>query len=102
MGKGQGMSNEEVLLRKGKLLEDYAAAKTKLLTLQDAARTEAKALDGLVEYLKSGGDRGLVAKTVDSYLTGTLANLIRDMWAVCIEMEELERRLSGLGIAVPD
>ena|SRR5260370_33915083 len=102
MGEGQGMSNEEVLLRKGKLLEDCVAAKTKLQMLQDVARAEAKALDGLVGYLKSGGDPGQVAKTLESYLTDTLANLIRDMWAVCIEMEELERRLSGLGIAVPD
>jgi hypothetical protein len=96
------MSNEEVVLRNGKLLRDYVAAKTKLQMLQDVAPAEAKALDGLVGHLKSGGDLRQVAKTLESYLTGTLANLIRDMWAVCIEMEELERRLSGLGIAVPD
>src|SRR5258707_14017279 len=102
MGEGQGMSNEEVLLRKAKLLEDYAAADSKLQMLQDAARTEAKVLDGLVEYLKSGGDCGQVAKTLESYLTDTLANLIRDLWAVCIEMDELERRLSDLGITLAD
>ncbi len=101
MEEGQEVSNEEVLLRKRKMLEDYAAAKTKLHRLQDAARTEEKVLNGLVEYLKRGGDCRQVAKTLESYLTYTLANLIRDMWAVCIEMDELERRLSGLG-TVPD
>jgi len=94
MGEGQGMSNEEVLLRKAKLLEAYAAAKTRLQTLQDAARTEQKVLNGIVEYLKSGGDYRQVAETLDSYVTGTYTNLMQDMWVVCIEMEALERELS--------
>jgi hypothetical protein len=96
------IGNDEVLLRKAKQLEAYAAAKTKLQTLQDAARTEQKVLNGIVEYLKSGGDCRQVAETLDSYLTGTRTKLMQDMWVVCVEMEALERELSGLGITIPD
>ena len=79
MEAGQEVSYEEVLLQKGKLLDDYAAVKAKLQMLKDAARAEAEVLNGLVEYLKSGRDCGQVAisLTLESYLTGTLANLIR-------------------------
>src|SRR5260370_34733880 len=91
MEEGQEVSNEEVLLRKGEMLEDYAAAKTKLHRLQDAARTEGKALNGLVEYLKRGGGCRQDAMTLESYLTYTLANLIRDMCAVVIELHALSR-----------
>jgi hypothetical protein len=91
------ITDEESLLRKAKLVESYAAAKARLHSLQDAARTEQKVLNGIVEYLRGGGDCRQGAKTLESYLTYTLANLIRDMWAVCIEMDELERKLSGLG-----
>jgi hypothetical protein len=57
-----------------------------------------------VEYLKSGGDRSQVAISLmlDSYLTGTLPDLMQDMWVVCVEMEALERRLSRLGFTIPD
>jgi hypothetical protein len=96
------VTNEEDLLRKAKLLGDYAAAKTKLQVLQDAARVEQKVLDGIVEYLKSGGDYRQVAETLDSYLTGTFTNQVQDIQVVCVEMEALERELSGLGITVPD
>jgi hypothetical protein len=73
-----------------------------LQTLQDAARVEQKVLNGIVEYLKSGGDCDQVAETLDSYLTGTLPDLMQDMWVVCVEMEALERRLSRLGFTIPD
>ena len=96
------VTNEEDLLRKAKLLEAYAAAKTKLQMLQDAARVERKVLDGIVEYLKSGGDYRQVAETLDSYLTGTFTNLMQDIRVVCVEMEALERELSDLGITIPD
>jgi hypothetical protein len=104
MEEGKEVSNGEGLLRKAKLLEDFAAANSKLQMLQDAARTEAKVLDGLVESLRSGGecDQVAISLMLDSYLTGTLADLIRDLWAVCIDMGELERTLSDLGITVPD
>ncbi len=102
MEEGHEVTNEDVLLRKAKLLEDYAAAKTKLQMLQDAARVEQKVLNGIAEYLKSGGDRGKVAKMLDSHLTGRLADLMQDMWVVCVEIEALERRLSRLGITIPD
>jgi hypothetical protein len=92
------VTNEEVLLRKAKLLKVYAAAKPRLQTLQDAARIDQKVLNGIVEYLKSGGDYRRVAGTVDSYLTGTLTKLMQDMWVVCVEMEALEKepRVSAL------
>jgi hypothetical protein len=96
------VTNEDVLLRKAKLLEAYAAAKMKLQMLQDAARVERKVLDGIVEYLKRGGDYRQVAETLDSYLTGTFTNQVQDIRVVCVEMEALERELSGLGITVPD
>lgn len=97
MEEGQEVTNEVVLLRKRKQLEDYAAARTKLQRLQDTVRAEAEVLGGLVGYLKRGGDCSQISKTLELYLTYTLANLIRDMWAVCIAMDEVERRLSGLG-----
>jgi hypothetical protein len=54
-------------------------SKTKLQALH--ARTGAKALHRLPEYLKDGGEGGKVAISLmlDSYLADTLANLIRDM-----------------------
>jgi hypothetical protein len=104
MEEGKEATEEEVKLRKAKLLEEYAAAKTKLQTLQDAVRTEAMVLHDLTEYLKNGGEGGQVAISLmlDSYLADTLANLIRDMWAACIEMDQLERKVSGLGIPASD
>jgi hypothetical protein len=68
-----------------------------LQTLQDAARVEQKVLNGIVEYLKSGGDCAQVAETLDSYLTGSLPDVMQNMWVVCVELEALERRLSRLG-----
>jgi hypothetical protein len=100
MEEGHGVTNQDE--RKANLLAAYVAAKTKLQTLQDAARIDRKVLNGVVEYLKSGGDCRQVAETVDSYLTGTLTNLMQNMWVVCVEMEALERELSGLGITIPD
>jgi len=73
-----------------------------LQTLQDAARSQQKVLNGLVEYLKSGGDSRQVAETLDSYLTGTFTNLMQDIRVVCFEMEALERKLSRHGITIPD
>ena len=96
------VTNEDVPLRKAKLLEAYAAAKMKLQMLQDAARVERKVLDGIVEYIKGGGDYRLVAETLDSYLTGTFTNQVQDIGVVCVEMEALERELSDLGITIPD
>ena len=94
------MTNEDK--RQAKLLETYAAAKTNLQLMQDAARVEQKVLDGIVEYLKSGGDCRQVAETVDSYLTGTLTKLMQNLWVVCVEMEAFEGELAGLGITIPD
>src|SRR5260370_10256218 len=101
MEEGRGVTNEEVLLRKAKLLEDFAATNSRLQMLQDAARSQQKVLNGIVEYLKSGGDCRQVAETLDSYLTGTLPNLMQNMWVVCVGMEALERSLSRLGITIP-
>jgi hypothetical protein len=102
MEEGREVTNEEVLLRKAKLLEDFAAANSRLQMLQDAARSQQKVLNGIVEYLMSGGDGRQVAKALDSYLTGTLPDLMQKMWVVCVEMEALERKLSRLGITIPD
>jgi hypothetical protein len=99
MEEGHEVTNEDE--RKAERVEAYAAAKTRLQTLQDAARTEQKVLNGIVEYLKSGGDYRQVAERLHSYLTGTVPNLMQNMWVVCVEMEALQRELSGLGITIP-
>ena len=99
MEEGHEVTNEDE--RKAERVEAYAAAKTRLQTLQDAARTEQKVLNGIVEYLKSGGDYRQVAERLHSYLTGTVPNLMQNMWVVCVEMEALQRELSGLGITKP-
>ena len=99
MEGGREINNDEVLLRKAKLLEDYAAAKAKLHSLKDAARAQQKVVNGIVEYLRSGGDCRQVAKPLESYLTGTLVNLMQDLWVVCVEMDALER---SLDITIPD
>ena len=98
MKEGRELTNEDD--RKATLLEDYAAGKARLQRLKDAARVERDVLNGIVEYLKSGGDCRQVAETVDSYVTGTLTKLMQDMWVVCVEMEALELELSGLGITI--
>src|SRR5258708_25890130 len=104
MEEGKEVSNGEGLLRKAKLLEDFAAANSKLQMLQDAARTEAKVLDGLVESLRSGGecDQVAISLMLGSYLTGTLADLLPGLLAVCLALGALERTLFDLGITLPD
>jgi hypothetical protein len=98
------MSDQEVLLRKGKLLEDFVAAKTKLRMLQDDARREAKVLEGIVEFLKTGGDRGQISLGVppETYLSEKVTKLIGNLRESIQEKNELKQRLLDIGVTVGD
>ena len=96
------MSDEEVQQRKGKLLEDFVAANTKLQLLQDEARREAKVLEGFVEFLRSGGDRGQISVGMppDHYLSGRVSKLVADLREAHQEKKELKDRLSSIGVTL--
>ncbi len=96
------MSDQEVLLRKGKLLEDFVAAKTKLQMLQDDARREAKVMEGFLDFLKTGGDKGQihVGMPPETYLSEKVAKLVNDLREARREKQDLKERLSGIGINV--
>lgn len=98
------MSDQEVLLRKGKLLEDYVAAKTKLRMLQDEARREAKVLDGMVEFLRSGGERGQITTGMppEEYLSTKVAKLVNDLNESRLENKGLKDSLATFGVNVSD
>src|SRR5260370_16009970 len=100
MEEGKEVSNGEGLLRKAKLLEDFAAANSKLQMLQDAARTEAKVLDGLVESLRSGGegDQHVVRLVLEFYPAGELPDLLSGLFAECVGPGGRDRTLFPLWI----
>jgi hypothetical protein len=96
------MSDQEVLLRKGKLTEDFVAAKTRLRMLQNDARGEAKVLEVIVSFLRSGGSSGQlsIGMPPETYLSQKLATLINDLSESLRETEDLRQQLSGIGINV--
>jgi hypothetical protein len=102
------MRNGQVRLRKMRLLEDHAAAKRKMQMLREDARREAKVLEGLAEFLKSGGGAGVArswvaaGSTLESYLSGPLAKLIQDLLNAGDELDVLRRKLADLGVTVRD
>ncbi|MDP9113206.1 MAG: hypothetical protein M3O20_05935 [Acidobacteriota bacterium] len=98
------MSDEQVLLRKGKLMDDFVAAKTKFQMLQDEGRREAKILEGIVEFLRTGGAHGQISMGVppETYLSVKLATLISDLRTARQERDELRERLSSMGLPVTD
>jgi hypothetical protein len=96
------MSDQEVLLRKGKLLDDFVAAQTKLQMLQEEARREAKVLTGIVEFLSSGGRQGQVVLGVppETYLSEKVGKLLNDLQEAIREQAELKERLRSMGVTV--
>jgi hypothetical protein len=96
------VSEQEVLLRKGKLTEDFVAAKTKLRMLQNDARLEAKVLEGIVEFLKTGGDRGRLSMGMppETYLSAKVSTLVNDLSNSLQEVSDLKQQLAGIGIHV--
>src|SRR6058998_12431 len=96
------MSDQEAQQRKGKLLEDFVAAKTKLQLLQDEARGAAKVMDGIVEFLRSGGDRGQISMGMppEEYLSTRVAKLVADLRESHQEKKELKEILLGIGVNV--
>jgi hypothetical protein len=96
------MSDQEVLMRKGQLLDRFVAAKTKLGMLQDEARREAKILEGFVEFLKSGGDRGQIhtGMPTETYLSEKVAKLISDLRESLQEKSDLKMTLANMGVNI--
>lgn len=94
------MSYQEVLLRKGQLIEDFVAANIKLQMLQGEARREAKVLEGIVEFLKSGGDHGQINMGMppETYLSEKVAKLVSDLLESLRERNELKDRLVSMGV----
>jgi hypothetical protein len=98
------MTDEEALLRKRILLEDFAAAKLKLQTLQDAARKEAQGLEEVAQHLKRCGECGqiITLSALNEYFSGRLLELVQALQDACDEKTMLQRMLSDAGIAVAD
>jgi len=95
------MSDQPARLEK--LLKDYAAAKTKLQGLQDVASSHALLLNRIVELLRTGGVKGPdLAQNVESYLSGALTQLQRDLLAACDERDNLKEKLAEHGVSVED
>src|SRR5258708_2947128 len=96
------MSDEEVLLRKGRFLEEFVAAKTKLRMLQEEASREAKVLSGIVEYLRTGGTSGRMSQGMppESYLSAKLAKLVNDLSEAHHEKSNLQAALASFGVTV--
>jgi hypothetical protein len=92
---------DEENLRKGILLEDFAAVQVKLQTLQVALRKEALLLEGIVDYLKRGGEcPPTVASALEGYLSGPLRQMIQAIEDTYEEKATLKRMLSEIGIQV--
>jgi hypothetical protein len=97
------MTDDEALLRKRIMLEDFAAAKLNLQTWQDLARKEAQGLEDVVQYLKHGGECGQITalSVLAEHLSRKLPALIQALEDACDEKGMLQRMLSDIGI-VPD
>jgi hypothetical protein len=88
-------------LRKGFLLEDFAAVQFKLRALQAALHKEARLLEGIADYLKRGGEcPPTVASALEGYLSGPLRQMIRGIEVTYEENEMLRRMLADVGIKV--
>jgi hypothetical protein len=86
-----------------KLLNDYGVAKTKLQGLQNVAAGHARVLARVVELLKRGGASGpRIAVGVESYLSGPLTQLLRELLDACDKRDELKEKLLELGVNVED
>ena len=86
-----------------KLLEDYAAARTKLRIVQDAAASHARVLDRIVELLKSGRvQRKDFGRAVESYLSGSITTLLKDLLDACDERDTLKEKLVEYGVIAED
>ena len=98
------MSNEEVVLRKRFLLEDFSAAGLKLQASQAAALNEAQFLEEVVHFLKHRGERGQVVamSALEEHLSGKLPELIKAMEDAANEKVMLQQMLSDIGISVTD
>jgi hypothetical protein len=96
------MTDDET--RKRILLEDFAAAKLNLQTLQDAVRKEARALEEVVQCLKHGVVRDQVTAltALAEHLSGDLPELLQTWEDACHEKAILQRMLSDIGIIVAD
>ena len=87
----------------GKLLEDYAAARTKLRTVQDAAASHARVLDRIVEFFKDGRVPGKdFGRSVESYLSGSITTVLKDLLDACDERDNLKETLAEHGVSVED
>jgi hypothetical protein len=92
---------DEKNLRKGILLEDFAAVQMKLQSLQAALRKEALLLAEIVDDLQRGGECPItVASALDGYLSEPLRDLIQALQDACDEKEMLQKMLSESGIKV--
>jgi hypothetical protein len=87
-----------------KLLNEHALVKTKVQVLQNDLARQAVVLGGIVQFLKCGGLRGEMpaGKTLQGYLSGTLSTRLSDLLDACHKKENLERRISSLGVSVED
>ena len=93
------MSDEEVLLRKGALLEDHRKIKDRLALLESDARSEAKVLQQIVRWLESAGQTGTdsVGMPPSHYFSNRLVELIENLKEARQAKMQIEDTLMRMG-----
>lgn len=97
------MSDQDELVRKGQLVEQFIEAKNHLLSLQEEARREARVLESIVEFLRTGGDGHIsMGMPPETYLSEKLARLVADLPVAISKKNELRQKLINLGVPLAD
>lgn len=97
------MSDDDAL-RKGRLLEQFSAARATFEALQNRAKGDAKILRGIAEFLSSASTGGQISfgMPLETYLSEGTARLVYDLMQARTAHDDAKRQLSDLGIPIKD
>ena len=96
------MSEEDVLLAKGRTHDEYVQCKMHFSVLESESRRVATVLERVCTFLRSGGKEPFSTGGLEEVLLGKTISLMNDLHETRHRREVLRESLIGMGLDLKD